>query len=87
LGHDANFSMNFEPSLALSWIVNICHCLLVQVYIRLCHDAKGEGGGGPRFNVIMTLTFPEIVWRCLLQLKNLIVQGFPCGMAAFSELS
>ena len=31
-------------------------------YQFLCHDAKGEGGGGPGL-VIMTLIKKKIVWR------------------------
>ena len=41
----------------------IYHCLHVQVWLSLiqfiCYDAKGEGGGGPELNVIMTLIFKK----------------------------
>jgi hypothetical protein len=56
-GYDANFSINFEPSLALSWIVYLP--LFVQV--RLHYDAKRGEGGGPKLNNIMTLI---LVWKC-----------------------
>ena len=35
----------------------------------ICHDAKRGEGGDPRPNVIMTLIFKKIVWKCPLRLS------------------
>ena len=67
-GRDANFNMNFEPSFLIVGYMYICDCLQVQVWLSATFAMTLRGrGGGPRPNVIMTLIFYKIVWKCPLR--------------------
>ena len=49
-----------------------------------CHDAK-RGGRGPRLNVLMTLIFLKIVWKCPLT-KSMVLTEFCVSNCVFCNL-
>ena len=78
------FTINFEPSFSIIGLELVstrnyiwCWYKRPGMTIRyFCHDATREGGGtGPRLNVIMTLIFKKIVWKCPLTGWFLLYRG------------
>ena len=71
-------AFNFEPSFfnVLLVYLPLSSSSPSMTISYFCHDAKrrgggGGGGGGPRLNVIMTLIFKKIVWKCPLTVHHI----------------